>query len=89
MFQNILLSEIAANIAPGYELIIPVNIHLNLMKKRAECCYYRNPQSFLSDTRTLYLNAVHYNNDDSPIALRVRAFVRVCDCAHVREFVFC
>jgi Bromodomain len=63
--------SISGTEAPEYEFLVPVNIHLTLMRERACNCHYRQPQSFLADARTVCLNAVLYNGEGSAIALRV------------------
>lgn len=60
-----------ASEAPEYEYIVPLNMHLTLMRDRAINCHYRQPQSFLADARTVFSNAVQYNGEGSAIALRV------------------
>ena len=60
--------------APDYDHIIPAKMCLQVMRDRALHTYYRQPQSMLSDARTIFLNAVLYNGEGSPIAMRVSTF---------------
>ena len=61
----------SAATAPEYDLLIPANVHLSLMRQRALNLHYRQPQACLADARTIFLNALYYNGALSPIALRV------------------
>jgi hypothetical protein len=63
-------------LAPDYDLLIGVNINLELMKERSQNCYYRQPQAYLADMRTIFLNAVFFNGTDSPLALRAGELYR-------------
>ena len=57
--------------APDYCLVVACNMYLTLMREKAMHCHYRQPHALLADARTVFLNAIEYNMDGSPIAMRV------------------
>jgi hypothetical protein len=78
--------DINPTLAPDYDLLIGININLKLMKDRSQNCYYRQPQAYLGDARTIFLNAVFFNGVESPLALRAGELYRAVLKALSAEF---
>lgn len=78
--------DINPTLAPDYDLLIGININLKLMKERSKNCYYRQPQAYLGDARTIFLNAVFFNGVESPLALRAGELYRAVLKALRAEF---
>ena len=68
--------EVTNDIAPEYNQIIAIPMHLDLMRLRASNNYYRQPQAFLGDARTIYVNCSRYNSDMALITLKAGELYR-------------
>ena len=74
------------DIAPGYSQLIPLPMHLGLIRVRAAKDYYRQPAACLGDIRTLYLNCRKYNGRENAeivgLVSLVGLLLCVCLCVH-------
>lgn len=61
---------------PDYCRFVSVCITLTLMHQRASNFYYRQPEAFLGDARTIYINSVLFNTEQSFIAGKAASLYR-------------
>jgi len=67
---------VSQEVYPNYCKFICVCISLSLMQERAANFYYRQPQAFLGDARTIYVNSILFNTEHTFIGNRAACLYR-------------